>query len=210
MPGIAAAIHNDVGFHGTLQRELDHRVPCLPSRSVSSTADGSVNVREAIRLHVARSLSGPLRAVGICGIEARKIRHYDERAGQEIPSSKNIPMKARGTPQNWWRFEITTPGIGNPNSTRERMSKILKWLSPAALVLGAGLLAGPASAAPVSSLAGLTEAQTSNVEQVHYRRARRCWRHRGHWHCRRPLRRYGYYAYPYYEPYPYYYGYGQP
>ena len=88
------------------------------------------------------------------------------------------------------------------------MSKILKWLSPAALVLGAGLLAGPASAAPVNSLAALTEAQTSNVEQVHYRRARRCWRHRGHWHCRRSLRRYGYYAYPYYDPYPYYYGYG--
>ena len=88
------------------------------------------------------------------------------------------------------------------------MSKILKWLSPAALVLGAGLLTGPASAASVTSLAGLAEAQTSNVEQVHYRRARRCWRHRGHWHCRRSFRRYGYYAAPYYDPYPYYYGYG--
>jgi hypothetical protein len=70
-----------------------------------------VNVREAIRLHVARRLKEPLRAIGI---QARKIRHYDERAGQEIPSSKNIPMKARGTPQNWWRFEISTPGIGTP------------------------------------------------------------------------------------------------
>ena len=105
------------------------------------------------------------------------------------------------------RLRISTLGHGNPKSMRERMTKILKVLSPAALVLGAGLLVGPASAAPVTSLTGLTETQTSNVEQVHYRRGR-CWRHRGHWHCRRSLRRYGFYAYPYYEPYPYYYGYG--
>ena len=88
------------------------------------------------------------------------------------------------------------------------MTRLLQWLSPAALLLGAGLLASPASAGPAGSLTGLQAPQTSNVEQVHYRGGRRCWRHRGHWHCKRSFRRYGYYAYPYYEPYPYYYGYG--
>src|SRR5688572_12212867 len=89
------------------------------------------------------------------------------------------------------------------------MTKLTRWLSSAALLLGVGLLTGPASAAPVGSLTGLEVPHTSNVEPVHYRRGRRCWRHRGHWHCRRAFRRYGYYAVPYYyEPYPYYYGYG--
>lgn len=84
-----------------------------------------------------------------------------------------------------------------------------KYLSVAVLALGAGLLCAPASAAPVGNLTGLQAPSTSNVEKV----ARRCWRYRGHWHCRRRLRRYGY-VYPYYyepyyyDPYPYYYGYG--
>ena len=86
------------------------------------------------------------------------------------------------------------------------MTRLSTWLSSAALLLGAGLLASPASAAPAGGLTGLQVQHTSDVAQVHYRGGRRCWRHRGHWHCRRGLRRYGYYA-PYYEPYPYY-GYG--
>ena len=88
------------------------------------------------------------------------------------------------------------------------MARLTKWFSATTLLLGAGLLASPASAGPAGSLIGLEVQPSSNVDQVHYR-GRRCWRHRGHWHCRRGLRRYGYYAQPYYyEPYPYYYGYG--
>ncbi len=75
-----------------------------------------------------------------------------------------------------------------------------KYLSAAALAVGAGLLCAPASAAPGGNLTGLQVPHASNVEQV----ARRCWRHRGHWHCRRSFRRYGY-AYQHYDPYPYYY-----
>ena len=86
------------------------------------------------------------------------------------------------------------------------MRKLSKWLSSAGLLLGAGLLAGPASAGPVGNLGGLQVPQTSDVEQVHYRRGG-CWRHRGHWHCPRG-RRYSYYDSGYYPPYPYYYGYG--
>ena len=88
------------------------------------------------------------------------------------------------------------------------MTTLSTWLSSAALMLGAGLFVSPASAGPASGLAGLELQQTSDVAKVHYRRGSRCWRHRGHWHCRRGLRRYGYYAQPYFEPYPYYYGYG--
>ncbi len=84
---------------------------------------------------------------------------------------------------------------------------LAKYISGAALALGAGLLCAPASAAPVGNLTGLQAPATSNVEQVAYRR---CWRHHGRLHCRRTFRRYGYYADPYYyDPYPYYgYGYG--
>jgi hypothetical protein len=85
------------------------------------------------------------------------------------------------------------------------MTRAFSWLSPAALLVGAGLLAAPASAAPAGALTGLQAPETSNVEHV---ALRRCYWHRGHRHCRRAFRRYGYYDYPYYEPYPYYYGYG--
>jgi hypothetical protein len=87
------------------------------------------------------------------------------------------------------------------------MQNLLKCLSPAALIVGAGLLAGSASAAPVGNLATLQAPTTSNVENVAYG-YRRCWRHHGRLHCRRAMRRYGY-ANTYYAPYPYYgYGYG--
>ena len=90
------------------------------------------------------------------------------------------------------------------------MRNLSTWLASAVL-LGAGLLAGPASAGPVSNLGGLQQEANSNVEPVHYRRYshRGCWRHHGHWHCPRGYRRYAY-AYPYYggySAYPYY-GYG--
>ena len=89
------------------------------------------------------------------------------------------------------------------------MTRLSTWLSSAALLLGAGLLAGPASAGPAGNLTGLQVPHTSNVDQVHYRGGRRCWRHRGHRHCGRAFRRYGYYAAPYYDAYPSYgYGYG--
>lgn len=93
------------------------------------------------------------------------------------------------------------------------MRKLSTWLASAGLLLGVGLLAGPASAGPVGNLGGLQQQANSNVEPVHYRRYshRGCWRNRGHWHCPRGYRRYAYNDYPYYSggygAYPYY-GYG--
>ena len=88
----------------------------------------------------------------------------------------------------------------------------LSWLCSAALLFTVGAFAAPASAAPVGNLSGLAQ-ENSSVETVHY--GRRCWRHRGHWHCP-SYRRYSYYdyGYPRYGAYygggyPYYgYGYG--
>src|SRR4030095_14715116 len=97
--------------------------------------------------------------------------------------------------------------FGTSRQKKERaMKRLTTWLCPAALVLGLGLLTGAASAAPVGNLPSLETSNTSMVDNVHYR-YRRCWRHRGHLHCRRALRRYSYVAPYYYEPYPYY-GYG--
>jgi hypothetical protein len=47
--------------------------------------------------------------------------------------------------------------------------------------------ATPAQSAPLGTAAtgGLAVSGTSALEHVH----RRCWRHRGHWHCRRHVRR---------------------
>jgi hypothetical protein len=64
-------------------------------------------------------------------------------------------------------------------------------------VLSVGLLYAPVSAAPGNLKGADVEAGTTAAEQVH----RRCWRHRGHWHCR------GYRAYRSYGYYPGYYGY---
>ena len=89
--------------------------------------------------------------------------------------------------------------------------KITRWLVPAtgALILSAGWLASPGQAAPIGSAAAdaLREAgsQSAAVEQVH---GRRCWRHRGHWHCRRHVRRWHrpyYYHGGYYPRRSYYY-----
>jgi hypothetical protein len=85
-----------------------------------------------------------------------------------------------------------------------------KALSLAAGLLAFGLVAAPASAAPIGNLNGIAE-NTSAAQAVHYRR---CWRHYGHWHCRRAHRRHYYYGYyprryyhSYYYPRRYYYGY---
>lgn len=72
-----------------------------------------------------------------------------------------------------------------------------KTLALAAAALGLALLGAPASAAPVGTLGGI-EKDTSAIEKAHY--GRRCWRHRGHWHCSRGYHRRFYYGgYPYYR-----------
>ena len=70
-----------------------------------------------------------------------------------------------------------------------------KWITGAALAVGLGLMAAPATAGPAGSLAGDFRAatpSTSAAEQV----VRRCYWHRGHRHCRhtghRVYREYGY------------------
>jgi hypothetical protein len=96
------------------------------------------------------------------------------------------------------------------------MRKLSTWLASAGLLLGAGLLTGPASAGPVGNLGGLQQHTGSNMEPVHYRRYHRhysrhgCWWAHGHWHCPR-YRRYVRYHYPYHGGYRrHYYGYGGP
>jgi hypothetical protein len=79
---------------------------------------------------------------------------------------------------------------------------LTQWLGTAALTSLLALAAAPAQAAPAGGTQGLKAAagEGSDVQQV-----RRCYRHRGHWHCygRRHYRPYyGYYGSPYY------YGYG--
>jgi hypothetical protein len=67
-----------------------------------------------------------------------------------------------------------------------------KSLALAAMGLALIFLAPPASSAPTANLNGVqTDAPTA--EPVHYRR--RCWRHRGHYHCRPYVRRYYYPSY---------------
>lgn len=94
-----------------------------------------------------------------------------------------------------------------------------RWLLGAGAAMALGVAAAPVQAAPAGSLAtsGLSAAASEGgvVEKVH--RGRRCWRHRGHWHCQRTSRRYrphyyygGYYPrrYRYYRYRPAFYGYG--
>lgn len=77
---------------------------------------------------------------------------------------------------------------------------VRKWLVSLAGVAGLGLMITSAQAAPAGAIGpGLQEAagETSAVEQAHY--GRRCWRHRGHLHCRGYSRYYGgpYFGYRY-------------
>lgn len=66
-------------------------------------------------------------------------------------------------------------------------------LSLAGAAAGLFMAFGAAQAAPAAN--GLDTLRTlaaeqANVEQTHWRRChRRCWRHRGHVHCRRVCRR---------------------
>jgi hypothetical protein len=71
-----------------------------------------------------------------------------------------------------------------------------KLLPLVAVGLGFATFAPPASAAPLPAAPGI-ERDAGMAEPV---RSRRCWRHRGHWHCSRGYRHYGYG--------PGYYGYG--
>jgi hypothetical protein len=69
---------------------------------------------------------------------------------------------------------------------------MLKFVSFAGATLALGLLAAPAQAAPTTGLIGADAKPDTTAQQVH----RRCWRHRGHWHCEgyshRRYRSYGY------------------
>ena len=60
----------------------------------------------------------------------------------------------------------------------------------AAAVLAFGVAnASPATSTTLDSLRSVGASQ-STVEEAHWRRChRRCWRHRGHWHCRRHCHR---------------------
>lgn len=62
------------------------------------------------------------------------------------------------------------------------------WLSGAIGALALIFMTIPGQAASVSGAIALKAAigEQSDVQNVHVRR--RCWRHRGHWHCRRYVR----------------------
>lgn len=88
--------------------------------------------------------------------------------------------------------------------------KTAYWLSAAVAIAALGFMATSAPAASLNGIGSLKTAasETSDVRNVHWRRG--CWRHRGHWHCRRYARhwypRYYYGGDPYYYGgYPYYY-----
>jgi hypothetical protein len=112
-----------------------------------------------------------------------------------------------------WLLELACSGkvLREVDHAQPERRAMRKWISLAALVAGLGFLpSGPAVAASAGAFTtGLKAAAPSPsvVDQV----ARRCWRHRGHWHCERRVVRYHYYD-DYYSPYysysPGYYGYG--
>ena len=80
--------------------------------------------------------------------------------------------------------------------------KRLHWLSAAAGAVALGMFSTAAGAAPLGNAAGgLTNATGENSLAQEVRYGRRCWRHRGHLHCRRVVRHYGYA--PYYDSYGY-------
>jgi hypothetical protein len=63
-----------------------------------------------------------------------------------------------------------------------------KTISLSAAALSLGLFTVPVSAAPTGVTGANVSNEASAVEQV----ARKCYRHRGHWHCDRRSRVYGY------------------
>ena len=75
----------------------------------------------------------------------------------------------------------------------------LKWIGLGGLALALNVLSAPASAAPLGTATLDVTGSKAVAEQVAYRR---CWRHKGHRHCRWVEDDYGY------NSYPGYYGYG--
>jgi hypothetical protein len=78
--------------------------------------------------------------------------------------------------------------------------RLRSWFGCVGAAIALGFLAVPAQAAPLSGVVTDGRAavgEASDVQNVHYRR--RCWWHRGHWHCRRRHVHYypGYYGSPY-------------
>jgi hypothetical protein len=73
------------------------------------------------------------------------------------------------------------------------------WL-PAAGMVALGFMATSAGAAPLGGVGSFSTAvsESSEVQSVHWRR--RCWRHYGHWHCRRRHMYPYYYGSPFYGP----------
>ncbi len=82
--------------------------------------------------------------------------------------------------------------------------KRVYWLSGAAGALALGMFSAAAAAAPLGNAAGgLTTAAGENSQVQDVRYGRRCWRHRGHLHCRRVHRHHrhhSYYGYGGYGP----------
>jgi hypothetical protein len=84
------------------------------------------------------------------------------------------------------------------------MMKMKSWLVGTAGAVALGLIGASAQAAPIGGLSDTRNVadRSSDVQNVVW--VRRCSWHRGHRHCRRVWREYGYYPYGYY---PYDYGY---
>jgi hypothetical protein len=61
-------------------------------------------------------------------------------------------------------------------------------LQPAAVLLGV-LMAAPVPASSAIMLGGPRAASSAGNADTRVRWVRQCWRHRGHWHCRKPVDR---------------------
>ena len=87
--------------------------------------------------------------------------------------------------------------------------KLRHWLGAVAGAVALGAFSMGAQAAPLGSTAAGVHAGSS-VDSLVQDVARRCWRHRGHLHCRGDSRRH-YYSDPYYygPGFSFYYGGGQ-
>jgi hypothetical protein len=86
--------------------------------------------------------------------------------------------------------------------------KLKHWLAGAACALSLAAFGAGAQAGPLGGIgnAGIASQATGDIESVRW--VTRCHWHRGHRHCRRVWRDYGYYDdygyYPSYRPYAYY------
>jgi hypothetical protein len=93
---------------------------------------------------------------------------------------------------------LRTDALDHAKNKQEEHMRLKYWLSCAGGLMALAFLATPAQAAPVGGVVDLgpVAAEASDVQNVRWRR---CWRHRGHWHCRR--RHVHYYPYYYGAPY---------